>query len=696
MEYKEALYSGNNGYESQPENYSGREYYSVGIDTGMGLKEKIEHVHGTDSQQVSLIGELEHFLNDPKNYQQATNKFRGYVKNKAKAYNNSDELVDELVNAGYIKTLQQLSYPNSGKELDYFKDYAETHDITLPQAVLFGPNGSARKALKEYQRDEMLRGQHRKTTKPANLEMAKMYDQATGNTQSLPKVIDQHGNYETIDISEDKGKLPLGIEGLIGQVFGREKALRRQSTYKGAQRLKGDLSYQVLEAMTVEVLAKQTGYQANISSSDLEQIIEKANMSGKDVFTELYYSIDDNTLKSAWNEARKKLNDYALNLWKERNGFDEECIKYVEKELPGTVHLNGTRYYWRPKRGEVKYSLVPEKEKNKLPGCLSKRKTSGYAWVMPHIKFQRKLVSKGQKFATKDLKTARRLQKKEWKKIQREEPQLAEKIRSVRWGKATKHKPTAVKIAKNIWRQIQEDDPEMAARIMSDRRSDISKPDIDKVWPNWKEQKQRLKLLNNKPQLPIVYPKQSLHSEWSYGLRVPEKLDTMVNKMKRVDWIRENTMLVFDDSSPFPVMDIAAQSMGQKWADEQSLENNKCVIQGCSSIDKDNGRFKFTVYDPGYSSPKTLAEEIYHVVFGIMKETEPETFEAIERWHEKIIKNGGDPTLNISEAFSQAMAEEELGARSLLPRGVVKQAKRLFSKKSRVPSEVIATVKRNW
>ena len=236
----------------------------------------------------------------------------------------------------------------------------------------------------------------------------------------------------------------------------------------------------------------------------------------------------------------------------------------------------------------------------------------------------------------------------------------------------------------------------MAARILSDRRPDISKPDIDKVWPNWKEQKQRLGLSNNNLQLPIVYPKQSLHSEWSYGLRVPEKLDTMVDKMKRVDWIKNNAILVFDDNTPVPTNNIAVQSMGQNWADKQIVENKRSLIQGCSSIDKDSGRFKFTVYDPGYNSPKTLAEEVYHVVFGIMKETEPETFEAIERWHQRSIKNGGDPTLNLSEAFSQAMAEEELGARSLLPGGVVKQARKLFSKKSKVPSEVITNVKRNW
>ena len=45
---------------------------------------------------------------------------------------------------------------------------------------------------------------------------------------------------------------------------------------------------------------------------------------------------------------------------------------------------------------------------------------------------------------------------------------------------------------------------------MSDKRPEIAKPDVDVVWPSWTEQKDRLALMENEPQMPIVYPKQGL------------------------------------------------------------------------------------------------------------------------------------------------------------------------------------------
>jgi hypothetical protein len=52
--------------------------------------------------------------------------------------------------------------------------------------------------------------------------------------------------------------------------------------------------------------------------------------------------------------------------------------------------------------------------------------------------------------------------------------------------------------------------------------------------------------------------------------------------------------------------------------------------------------------------------------------------------------------LDISEAFSQAMAEEESGHKSSLPRTVVKQAQKIFSENSRISPEVLEKVKRSW
>ena len=47
------------------------EFYSVGIDDSLGLKEKITDVHGVDSEQVSFIDDLEGFLGDSEKYRQA-------------------------------------------------------------------------------------------------------------------------------------------------------------------------------------------------------------------------------------------------------------------------------------------------------------------------------------------------------------------------------------------------------------------------------------------------------------------------------------------------------------------------------------------------------------------------------------------------------------------------------------------------
>jgi hypothetical protein len=55
-----------------------------------------------------------------------------------------------------------------------------------------------------------------------------------------------------------------------------------------------------------------------------------------------------------------------------------------------------------------------------------------------------------------------------------------------------------------------------------------------------------------------------------------------------VDWLKDNAMLVFDDNSPIPSKEIARQSRGQDWTAQQYHLNNRCVIRGCTSIDKDN------------------------------------------------------------------------------------------------------------
>jgi hypothetical protein len=196
--------------------------------------------------------------------------------------------------------------------------------------------------------------------------------------------------------------------------------------------------------------------------------------------------------------------------------------------------------------------------------------------------------------------------------------------------------------------------------------------------------------------MPIVYSKQDLRDEWKYGLRVPKDLETMVDKIKKVDWLTRNATLVFDDNSPAVSREIVTQSNGEKWANQQEKQGKRYVAQGSTSLDKDTGRIRFAMYRPGHGSKRTLGEEVYHVVYKIIRQASPGTFGAIQTWHKKNIDNGGDPTLDTSEAFSKAMAAEELGHSSSLPHRIVKHARKIFSDKSNVSHSTIEKVKASW
>lgn len=226
------------------------EFYSVGIDQTTGLKKKIADVHRADSRQISFISELEDFLGDSDNYHQASQKFKTFVRHHIKTPRNVEYLIDEFVNSGYIMALERLRSPGSENDLDFYKDYATSHGTTLPQALLFGPNGTARQAFARWRIEELLRGQHRGNYKPENKQMAKIYDKAAISTRSLPEAKNKRRDIKQIDIASDKSKLPAGIESEIVKAFGRERQLYQRNWYKGTKRLSGDLPYRGMFGVT--------------------------------------------------------------------------------------------------------------------------------------------------------------------------------------------------------------------------------------------------------------------------------------------------------------------------------------------------------------------------------------------------------------------------------------------------------------
>jgi len=124
-------------------------FYSVGIDESLGLKENIADVHGVDSRQVSFVSDLEEFLGDGDKYHQASKKLRNFVSYRSKLPKNAEYFTNEFINAGYINALERLKAPGSEKELGFYENYAASHNTSLPEAVLFGPNGTVRQAYSQ-------------------------------------------------------------------------------------------------------------------------------------------------------------------------------------------------------------------------------------------------------------------------------------------------------------------------------------------------------------------------------------------------------------------------------------------------------------------------------------------------------------------------------------------------------------------
>jgi len=221
-------------------------------------------------------------------------------------------------------------------------------------------------------------------------------------------------------------------------------------------------------------------------------------------------------------------------------------------------------------------------------------------------------------------------------------------------------------------------------------------PDIDKIWPTWEQQKDRLAQIREYPRMPIIYQQQDTHQERKSGLRPPEALRGLVERMKSIGWLVKHCLLAFDYNWPAASQDIAVKSRGRRWCQEIKKRGKRFVIQGCALVDKDAGRIRITIYRPGFGDERVLAEEIYHIVFGMIRKADPTTHRAMQRWYQSRLKNGADPTVCMDEAFSKSMALEESGVTTSLPRRLVQRAQWMFSPAGKIPASVMDTVKASW
>jgi hypothetical protein len=660
------------------------------------------------------------------------------------------EFMDELFNGGYIRALQSLAVPSGPAHAQFARNYADEYGVSIAAALLFGPRGAAHEELVHFLAAEKVHGMHRNGASPHprwSKETTNIWYRAE-KIQNWPSLKNQNGKEVPLDVIEEQGTLPDGVVDSLRDIWRRQPALRN---YVGTNRLSGDLPYQVIEDV-VDVLARRRFSPLDeTQKARYNKIVKRANAQGVDSFCEAYQSLFANKdrWRFLWNKARKLLHDYSMLLWESKNELlmaegkrapasgvvyrpaRATACKSKKRSMPGTIYLNRGGYYWVIARKMKPRPLVDPKCKPKVPGSFIVN-NGRYYWHIPGWVKRRGLVPEGERFSTKNKAVALRIAKKKWAQIRKDDPELAANVRKHTRinGTATKDRSVAEKVAAAMWKDIKKKDPELAAKLSTDRRPkavdhwyayiavnrkkrfigsfksrqeaeaayarEFEKahgyppgynvqciPKIDKVWPTWTEEKARLALLNEHPKMPVIG--QSIKAEL---------LKPLVKRMQRVDWVVENCILVFDENSPVASQNVAVQSRGEKWYAEIKKQGRRPVIQGSASIDSDTGRIRITVYGPGFSQSGVLIEEVYHIVFEIIRHTSPRTFASIKKWYSNRLNQGLDPTWYIHEAFADLMVQEEKTPASTdLPRHVVKYAQRVFLPTDTVPDSAIERIK---
>ena len=735
--------------------------YSVGVDQTPNFRERIAEAHGATSEVMKAVDELDDYVSSPEARKDPWywNFFRRVKSGMSALYPHAAdyvrtsmarEFMDELFNGGYIRALQSLAVPSGPAHARFARNYADEYGVSIGAALLFGPRGAALEELVHFLAAEKVHGMHRNGVSPHprwSEETTNIWRRAE-KIQNWPSFKSRKGKEVPLDVVEEQGTLPDGMVDPIRDIWRRNRALRN---YLGANRLSGDLPYQIIEDVLDVLVRRRFSPLNDIQKARYNQIVERANAQGVDSFYAAYQNLFANKdrWRLLWNKARKLLHDYSMLLWESQNELwlaegkrvpasgvvyrpaRTTATKSKKNGVPGTIYRNRGGYYWVVARKMKPRPLIEPKDKPKVPGSFIVNNSRYYWWIPGWVKRQR-LVPEGDKYSTKDKTVALRLAKKLWAQIQEDDPELAANVRKHTRinGTATKDRAVAVRVAASMWRDIQKHDPELAAKLSTDLRpkavdhwyayiavnrnkrfigsfktreeaeaayaKEFEKahgyppgynvqciPKIDKVWPTWTEEKVRLALMNEHPKMPVVG--QSTKAE---------PLKPLVKRMQRIDWVIENCILVFDDNSPAASQSVAVQSRGEKWYTEIKKQGKRPVIQGSASIDSDTGRIRITVYGPGFSQNRVLTEEVYHIVFEIIRHTSPRTHESIKKWYSNRLNHGLDPTSYIHEAFTDLMVQEEqLPGSTDLPRHVVKYAQRVFSTANTVPDSAIQRIK---
>jgi hypothetical protein len=260
------------------------------------------------------------------------------------------------------------------------------------------------------------------------------------------------------------------------------------------------------------------------------------------------------------------------------------------------------------------------------------------------------------------------------------------------WAYAIERMPGIAGALAPVWEESRDRLHAGALRRYERTNGSRAKRPRQEAWPSWEEELERLQEISTKPQLRIVYPPQirvkrrsekgngSMAVERRYGLRVPAAHERLINTLRKNRWFAANCDVVYDDTRPYASREIARLSLGDAYDPGKRYE-----IAGSWGVDAETGRGRITIFRGGFDRRRTLAEEIYHAVFDVIRST-GNGFGgkalAFARRHA--------PWRPPDEAFASAMAAETVSpGSSHLPPSLVDYAAGIFRGCRPVPDDAM-------
>jgi hypothetical protein len=476
----------------------------------------------------------------------------------------AEDVAVEIVGAGYIEALAQLSGGNTRRQLDYVREVAESTGTSCESVLLFGvrvagnPNrysyhGGTDKAVANYVVTEKLRGIHRPGLRGKEAyrerfsleETRRAHESAEGMVRNWPLEVDDKGELAEAEIPAERGKLPADF-GPARREFHGAPVQGRGYTL-GYLRPPGDRSFEMVEDMAAIMLNDpERPPLPPEQAREFDELVTEAN--------------------------RRNVNPWA----------------YAIEQMPG-----------------IAQSLAPvwEEARNRLhAGALMRyERTNGSRAKRPRLE----------------------------------------------------------------------------------------------AWPSWEEELQRVQEISTNPRLRIVYPPQirvkrcgekgdgSMAVERRYGLRVPAAHERLISILRRNRWFAANCDVVYEDTRPYASCEIARLSLGYGYDPGKRYE-----IAGAWGVDAETGRGRITIYRAGFGRRRTLAEEIYHAIYDIIRSTGNgfgEKALAFARRHA--------PSKPPDEAFASAMASETVcPGSSRVPTGLVEYAAGILRGCQPVPDDVMKRI----